>query len=169
VAAKGRHRREGEAPAEDSEGVVVEAKSRGKVKKPPMPADKKGQNIRSLVRSMEATCVRDPEGLAEIKPIIEAAADVVDVVIATHMQRRRIGQGDAVPLKVFADILGVSEAAVSKRGKHGDAILQEREALAGTNRFAEAARDRARRDKEVAAARERMAGGGTGERTGTDG
>lgn len=166
---KGRHRREGEAPDDDSEGVVVEAKSRRKPAKAPMAADKKGQNIRSLVRSMEATCVRDPEGLAEIGPIIAAAGDVVDVVIATHMQRRRIGQPDALPLKTFAEILGVSEQAVSKRGKAGDLILQERESLAETNQFAEAARDRARRDRDVAAARERMAGGATAARTGTDG
>lgn len=172
AATQGRHRRTGKTPAvESSEGEVVEVSSRkGGKAKTPMAADRKGQNIRSLVRSMEATCIRDPEGLAEMQPIIEAAQDVVNVTIATHAQRRKMGQPGAVPQKTMAEILGISEQAVAKRAKLGDEILQQREAMAETTRFAPAAAlDRARRDAAVAAAQARMAAGGTEAHTGTDG
>ena len=173
MAPKGKHRlTEVEDIDSDSAGEaeVVEASSRRRAAKTPMDATKKGQKLRSLIRSMEASCIRDPEGLLEIMPMIQTAQDVVDVTIAQHAFWRKIGQANALPAAYFATLLGVSEAAISKRSKNGDAILQDRERLAATLKFAEAAHDKARRDRDVAAARERLAAlPGGAVRTGTDG
>lgn len=133
---------------------------KGKKPKGQMPIEKVAAGITSQIRAYERRCVADPEGLAYMDPIRAALQDVARVAIATHRQRGKMRQPDAIPLTVIADLMGISKPMMTKYADAGDEVIAERVNAAGVVKFPEAFIDRQRRQQAAAEADQRTGGYG---------